>query len=359
MRQAEDKWVLSLDGGGVRGLISVVFLQRLEEAIGRPLSACFDLVAGTSSGSVIAAGLSVGPDDRQVVATADLPRFFVEEAPRLFRRPSLPFFNTLKWLLGPTYRIEDLKTVIDRQVGDLRLSQLRSHTLLTAYDMRAARPVMFQSWLAGGANTSGEAARRAGKGVMAFCPTQHASDQQDFMLSEAVAASSAVPTFFDPVHIPRGDSEHFALIDGFVYALNPVLPAYFAARQIFGDQYNIRILSIGTGKVEKTFSWEDLRGRGALGWVRPILDAFPDAASDASIMYMQWMTEIADIEHTRIAVEFDDERDKTRPSLKFDDASAENLERLRRTGSQIFDDNAERLSKLHAELRGHVPERVE
>jgi len=357
MRQAEDKWVLSLDGGGVRGLIAAVFLQRLEEALGRPLGDCFDLVAGTSSGAVLAAGLSIGPDGRQVVATADLPEFFTRETPSLFRRSSVPIVNTARWLLGPLYRIEDLQAAIAQQVGTIRLSDLRSQTLLTAYDMRMARPVLFQSWLAGGANSAGAAARAQGRGVMAFCPTQHPSDQQDFTLTEAVAASSAVPTFFAPVRIPRGERENFVLIDGFVYALNPVLPAYFAARQLFGGQYNIRILSIGTGKAEKTFTWQDLRGRGALRWLRPILDAFPDAASDASEMYMDWMTEIADIEHTRVTVVFDDETDQPRPSLKFDNARPENLEQLRRAGDRLFERNAERLDKLHNDLRGHAPTR--
>jgi len=358
MRQAEDKWVLSLDGGGIRGMISAVFLQKLEEALGRPVGECFDLVAGTSSGSVLAAGLSIGPDGKQVAPTADLPDFFAKEAPRLFRRSPIPFATKLKWLFGPIYDIDALRGAITRQVGDLRLSQLRSHTLLTAYDMRMARPVLFQSWLAGGADSPAAAARAAGRGAMAFCPTREARDPQDFGLSEAVAASSAVPTFFAPVRAPRGESEHFALIDGFVFALNPVLPAYFAARQLFGAHYNIRILSIGTGKAEKSFAWQELRGRGALGWVRPILDAFPDATSDASELYMDWMTEIADIEHTRVTVTFDAEADPDRPSLAFDDASPKNIARLRLAGERLFDDHADRLSKLHDDLRGHTPERV-
>lgn len=358
MKQAEDRWVLSLDGGGIRGMISAVFLLRLEETLGRPLGECFDLVAGTSSGSVLAAGLSLGPDGKQIAATADLPEFFAKEAPRLFRRSPLPFATALKWLFGPIYDIDTLRGAVTRQVGDLRLSQLRSHTLLTAYDMRMARPVLFQSWLAGGPGSSAAAARAAGKGAMEFCPTRQPGDPQDFALSEAVTASSAVPSFFAPVHAPRGDNEHFALIDGFVFALNPVLPAYFAARQLFGAHYNIRILSIGTGKAERSFAWQELRRRGALRWLRPILDAFPDAASDASEMYMEWMSEIADIEHTRVTVTFDAQTDADRPSLKFDDASRDNIARLRRAGEQLFADHAERLSKLHTELHGHTPQRV-
>jgi hypothetical protein len=73
---------------------------------------------------------------------------------------------------------------------------------------------------------------------------------------------------------------------------------------------------------------------------------------------MEWMTEIADIEHTRVTVVFDDESDPNRPSLKFDDASPRNIARLRRAGERLFADNADRLSKLHDDLRGHTPERV-
>ncbi|MGI9423482.1 MAG: patatin-like phospholipase family protein [Hyphomicrobiaceae bacterium] len=347
-----DKWILSLDGGGVRGLMVAVFLGHLEREVGRPLATCFDLIAGTSSGALLTGGLSLGPDGNALVPTSELTRFFYEDGPRIFRSSRMGFFKTWRWLRGPLYSTPTLNRLLEQRLGPIKLSDVTNNILLTAYDMRRGEPVLFQSWLAGSGRA--QAMRDSGRGALQFCPTRDDEATQDFALAEAITASAAVPTFFAPINVPRRGGEYYALIDGFVFAINPVMPAYFAARLRFGFENRFRILSIGTGKNERKYDIDDLAGRGAIGWVRPVLEAFPDGASDASVTYMDWLSGITDVEHHRINAIIDQAVDKDAPSPDFDDASRTNLERLEAFGHQLFERNRERLDPLIQDLRAHA-----
>lgn len=347
-----DRWILSLDGGGMRGLATAVFLGRLEEEIGLPLSRCFDLVAGTSSGAIVAGSLAIGPDDKQIVATSQLPDIFAKDGPRIFRSTSMGTWKTLRWLRRPLYETSVLADAIEKGVGTLMLSDLRSDLLVTSYDMRGGRPVLFQSWLAG--NSPDCVANRAHEmGIMEMCPTREGSLTPNFKLRDALVASAVVPTFFAPLRVPRTGGDHYALIDGFVYALNPVLPAYFAARRRFGYGERFHILSIGTGRHERVYDWAELANRGAIGWVRPVLETFPIGVSEASETYMDWITEIAQVEHVRINPVFDQAIDPDAPNPAFDDASPDNIRRLIAAGHAMFDNNVEVLRRTVDLLKAH------
>lgn len=356
--QLGDRWILSLDGGGVRGLMTAVFLARLEEEAGLTLANCFDLIAGTSSGSIIAGGMAIGPDGTAIVEMTELISFFRKASPEIFRGPASGLRGTLRWLRGPLYEIVRLRSALAGRAGILKLSDVRSRLLVTAYDMRRGEPVIFQSWLAGGADSEAKSARAEGRGLIQFCPTLRDNDGRgldDFDLVTALSASAAVPTYFAPVRHPRGDGDHYALVDGFVFASNPVLPAYFAARRLYGRRPRFHILSIGTGKATARYDWSDLKNRGALGWLKPVIEAFPDGVNDASASYMDWMSDIADIEHIRINADFEGVANP--PSPGFDDASDRNLDALTKAGQKLYDDNRARIARLVEQLRQHAAAR--
>lgn len=350
---ARDRWILSLDGGGMRGLTTAVFLARLEAEIGRPLHECFDMIAGTSSGAIVAGGVSCGPDGKQIVPTSELVELFSKDGRRIFRRSAVGVFHTLRWLRGPLYSTRVLQDAIGSRVGSLNLSQVTTDLLVTAYDMREGQPVLFQSWLSG-PEDNGVAARDRGEGIVEMCPTAKGSPTPDFGLRDVLVASSAVPTFFAPVQSAVARGEHGILIDGFVFALNPVLPAYFAARRRYGVADRLHILSIGTGRHAREYSYEDLRKRGAVGWLRPVLEAFPGGASAASETYMDWITEIANVEHVRINPLFDHVNDPSAPSPQFDDASRKNIARLKAAGETLFEQSLPTLEPTLAKLKAHA-----
>jgi len=352
---ASDRWILSLDGGGVRGLMTAVFLKRLEREIGLPLANCFDLIAGTSSGAVIAGGLAIGPSGTPVVQLRDLVAFFHTDSPKIFSQTSAGFLGTLRWLLGPLHDTDRLHDALVEKSGKLMLSSVSSNLLVTAYDMRRGEPVMFQSWLAGRAQRRPDDQDRDVDGLIRFCP-RDADGFADIELATALTASAAVPTYFSPVRHSRDDGDHYALVDGFVYALNPALPAYFAGQRLFGRNARLKILSLGTGKATAGYDWADLKRRGAARWLKPMLEAFPDGASDASATYLDWMAESGDVEHIRINPSFAGLSEKDTPAPGFDDASRGNLEALAAVGGRLFDDNRNRIDGLVHQLRAHAAE---
>lgn len=350
-----DRWILSLDGGGVRGLMTAAFLERLQAEAGLPLAHCFDMIAGTSSGSIVAGGLAIGPAGRPMVDTAELVAFFRSDSPHIFGGRSKGVLGTLRWLNGPLYSTGNLQTALAKRIGVVKLSQIESNLLVTAYDMRTGDPVIFQSWLAGGERSDAAKARASGHGLMRFCPTTGDGGLDDFDLVTALSASAAVPTFFAPVRHPRKNGEHYALVDGFVFASNPVLPAYFAARRLFGGTPRFHILSIGTGKATGRYDWSDLKSRGAFRWLKPIIEAFPDGENDASATYMDWMSALADIEHIRLNPVFGDER--IAPSPGFDDASPRNIEALSTAAQRLYDENRPQIAGIVEQLRAHAARR--
>lgn len=212
--------ILTIDGGGVRGIIPAVLLADLERRTGRPARETFDFVAGTSSGAVIAAGIAAGIPAQRIV------ELYIERAPELFR--SIPIISGLRRLLtGTLYDAERLHRLIVDEIGtdarDWRLNDSPIDLLVTAKRLADGMPWYFVKDRP--ANSC-----RAGS----------------VRLSDAVTASAAAPTYFRPWVIePIGE-----LIDGGTgVAGNPVYQACVEAF-VFTDEYDPAetiVVSLGTG----------------------------------------------------------------------------------------------------------------
>ncbi len=212
--------ILTIDGGGVRGIIPAVLLADIERRTGRPARETFDFVAGTSSGAVVAAGIAAGIPAQRIV------ELYLERAPGLFR--SLPIISGLRRLLtGTLYDAERLHRLIVDEIGtdarDWRLNDSPIDLLVTAKRLADGMPWYFVKDRP--ANSC-----RAGS----------------VRLSDAVTASAAAPTYFRPWVIePIGE-----LIDGGIgVAGNPVYQACVEAF-VYTDDYDPTetiVVSLGTG----------------------------------------------------------------------------------------------------------------
>lgn len=212
--------ILSIDGGGVRGIIPAVLLASLEQRTGRRARESFDFVAGTSTGAVLAAGIAAGvPAERMV-------RLYVERAPEIFRR--VPIVTELRRLLrGHRYDTAALATVLReelREARDWRLNDAPIDLLVTAKRLADGMPWYF---------VRDNPANSCRAGVVP--------------LVDAVTASAAAPTYFRPWTID-GIGE---LIDGGVgVAGNPVYQACVEAF-VYTDAYqpaDTVVVSLGTGR---------------------------------------------------------------------------------------------------------------
>src|SRR5437879_669145 len=92
--------VLSIDGGGIRGIIPARILSAIEDGIGQPLHKVFDLIAGTSTGGIIALGIGTIANGGSPYRPADLVAYYVENGPKIFRKGLL---TPIKSFFGPKY----------------------------------------------------------------------------------------------------------------------------------------------------------------------------------------------------------------------------------------------------------------
>ncbi len=250
--------ILTLDGGGIRGLVSAIWLEALEarlRAAGKgPLQQHFDLVAGSSTGALITMGVGIGMPAADITALYE--RFgdevFPGAAERLWSRVTRTFSQGLS---APRYSPKGIERVL-KQVFDTRtLGSVSPRAMAIAYDTVARNPLFFKSY-----------------------KPEHA----DIPLWEVCRAATAAPTYF-PAHLATVERRRRALIDGGVVANNPTACAVAEAVRLNGDASlaGIVLLSVGTGQTTRPISEREATTWGPLEWAIPIIDVLFDGSADS------------------------------------------------------------------------------
>ena len=330
------KFILSIDGGGIRGLIPAVILVELERRLAasgrsKPIAHYFDLIAGTSTGGIIAAGLTCpkGKTRTTPACTAsDLVDLYEKEGGEIFNRGF--FIDLRRTLTNPgsafdeRYDAAPLEAKLKARLGDRRLSEAIAKVVITAYDItkREAR------FLTNGLQRDGE-------------------DSDDYLFREVARATSAAPTYFEPAlvqNISKKRSE--ALIDGGVFANDPTLAAVFETRKLGFDENELHILSLGTGENTRGFAYADARNWGALGWIdpargAPIVSILMQGQSSTTSYQMK---RLFGPRYLRLDCKLDDASDD------LDDASPANLAGLRREAEKIISESSAELDAFIALL---------
>jgi patatin-like phospholipase/acyl hydrolase len=249
--------ILSIDGGGIRGLIPAKVLSFIEQTTGSPAAKLFDLIAGTSTGGILALGLAKPDEEGRPAYTAEqLISFYSDEGPKIFH-PSIRT-RILQGAFEEKYSAVAIEEVLDRYFGEARVSDALTKVTVTSYDIELRRPFFFKSWDVAPGDQTG-----------------------DYSMKDAARATSAAPTYFEPALIGRdGRPDRHALIDGGVVANSPALCAFAEARRIWPDD-DCFLVALGTGKLTRCFRYEDARGWGALGWARRIIDVVFDGIDKA------------------------------------------------------------------------------
>ena len=222
--------VLTLDGGGMRGLFEAHVLDALEQALGRPITDVFDLVAGTSTGGVLALGVTVSARSPR-----ELAELYEEHGPRIFRRTALA---RVRQLFVSKYRRTQLDETLRLELGEARLSSAHPRTVVPAFSLARRDIVWFDS----------DCRRPFPRVKVADC---------DPPAWQVAAATSAAPTYFEPAQVEGADGEW---LDGGVGANDPTPFAMALALDERPDE--VLTLSIGTGGF---FPPYPKRFRGLLG----------------------------------------------------------------------------------------------
>lgn len=251
--------ILSLDGGGIRGLVTGLWLRGIEDALaraGKPgLRGHFDLLAGSSSGALIVCGLAIGLGPEQIVTLfrEQRDRIFPGLAERLWSRAGRVFTQGPS---APRYNGHGLDEVLREVFGQTTLGQLDDKVMVTSYDTISRTPIIFKSF---------------------------ESRHRDLPVWEVCRASASAPTYF-PAHGMVVDGLQRSLIDGGVVANNPTALAIAEAlRRDSGVSQcsQLLVLSIGSGARNRPISLRSAQEWGALEWAVPIIDVLFDGNSDS------------------------------------------------------------------------------
>lgn len=262
--------ILAIDGGGMRGIIPALLLDALESRVRRPMAQVFDLVAGTSTGGIIALALSKpDPAGRPQYSPAAICDLYREEGGRIFHRPLLHAIATIWGLAGPRYPAQGIDEVLRRYFGDVRMSQALTRVMVTSYDTAACAPCFFKSF------------RPAAAG---FDPGRGgAVSPDDHLMWIAARATSAAPTYFPPLALDplERTQPQKALVDGGVFAGNPAMCALAEAVRRFPERKYL-LVSLGTGAEQERLPYGRARKLGLAGWAIPILKVVFDGVSDVT-----------------------------------------------------------------------------
>ena len=257
--------ILSIDGGGMRGVIPASVLVELERISGRPVAGLFDVIAGTSTGGMIALGVSKpGVDGKPAFSAKQVLDTYVKYGPLVFPRVDL---RPLRWegvrasrpvltqRIGAfaqprrygnaRFKSAGLEALLNQLLGRTKLADAMADVIVPSYDWKAGRAYVFRS-------------REAREGT-----------EPNPTMALVAQATSAAPTYFAPVRI-RIPHRELVLIDGGVVANNPTSVAFYEAlnraRSEGREDPDLLVVSLGTGRppLEAT-TYQELWSRN---WLR-------------------------------------------------------------------------------------------
>ena len=318
--------ILSIDGGGIRGIIPALVLTEIERRTGRPISKLFDLIAGTSTGGIIALGLTRPGEAGQPRYRAEqIVDLYLREGKRIFSRSLWHRIRSAEGLLEEKYQAGEVEKVLDEYFGETRLSEALTNVFVTSYEIELRSPWFFRS------------ARPDEPG-------------RDFPMKKVARATSAAPTYFEPAKLEKsGDPGYWALVDGGVYANNPTLCGLVEARVAFGAD-DVFVVSLGTGERTRRIPYAKAKGWGVAGWARPVLDVVFDGVSDTVHFQAQQLcgTVSGKRRYYRYQVELAAAREEWVDD--WDDASETNLDRLRELTKRMIEKRSAELDEMCAAL---------
>ncbi|MGI9553396.1 MAG: CBASS cGAMP-activated phospholipase [Thermodesulfobacteriota bacterium] len=311
------KKILSLDGGGIRGIIPAIILAEFEKNIGKPVSEAFDLIAGTSTGGILAMGLTIP-------GTGKKPKFKAKDLISIYEKDGRSIFDRSFWQgvssgwgwTEEKYSHKNLDRVLNKYFGKRTLKSALTNVLISSYELEERRPFFFKSWR---------------------------KEYNAYEMKKVARATSAAPTFFEPLQL-KHKNKKIALVDGGVFVNNPAVSAYAEAVRIYPDEKEFIVISLGTGQLTRPIHYDDAKDWGMVSWVKPVIDVVLDGVSDAVDYQLE---KILDKNFYRFQTELDIGNDD------MDDASRANIEALKMEAAQILTDseNRKKLTEIYKILK--------
>jgi len=326
--------IISIDGGGIRGIVPAIILQAIEEKIKErtnnkeaKLVDFVDLVAGTGTGGVIACALltpSDGKPSHPKYTAQEIASFFIKYSSIIYRKPLLHKIKTLWGFTDEKYPDKTIVKNLNNEFDDIKLSQLVKPCLIPAYDISSRKALFF---------------------------TQHGAKitkAKDFFIKDVARATSASPNHFQVAHIPSLLGIEYPLIGGDIYAANPSMCVYAEARKMNFEKVkhptakDLFLLSLGTGNNHEPIPYIEAKNFGPAQWMSPIISVIMSSNVETVSFQLKWLF---DAEHNNNGyIRISPELMEASPDI--DDASKTNQKALVEAAHNYISKNSKTIDQI-------------
>lgn len=243
--------ILSIDGGGIRGIIPAILLAEIEKVTGKKIYELFDFFTGTSTGGILTLLLN----KPEPIAAADLIELYGGiDGKKIFKKNFFTFLNYV--FKGPKYDKSGIESVLSEKLGNACLKDTLKPVLITSYETECRNATFFSNY---------------------------DSRYQDLYLKDVARATSAAPTYFEPLNIQNKGT----FIDGGVAANNPAMCAYVEVLKLLKragidpESKKIIIVSLGTGTATNSYCYDEMKHWTPIDWIKgPLIASFFDGNSN-------------------------------------------------------------------------------
>jgi patatin-like phospholipase/acyl hydrolase len=325
------KRILSIDGGGIRGIIPALVLVELERILqiktNNPKARIvdyFDLFAATSSGAILTSIL-LFPDEsgqKPKYSAKDAVDLYIIHGGKIFQTNFLYRFLAKFGFISEKYTPKNMEAIFAEYFGDVKISQLLKPCLITAYNIELRKAHFFRQQVA-----------------------KQKGDTKDFYVKDACRATSAAPSYFRPAEIFSISNTRYPLIDGGIVANDPVLTAVIEAARL-SDTNNPAdkvILSLGSGINSKAYHYDIMRSRAAIRTVPYLLDMMMSSSSEVNQYIIK---QIFKANHRSEYYFRINPTNLSSIDENIDNATLKNISKLKALGERLATENSEDLERL-------------
>ncbi|WDF70641.1 patatin-like phospholipase family protein [Sphingobacterium oryzagri] len=330
------KRILSIDGGGIRGIIPGMFLVALEEKIREAtkdpdahLTDYFDFFAGTSTGGILLSILLCPADDgsgKQKYGAKEALAIYLEHGSEIFAAKPWRRFLSRFGLLSELYDNTVLEKILAAYFGDRKLSELLKPCIITAYNIELRKNHLFRQQKA----------------------ISH-GDSRDFYIRDVCRATSAAPTYFSVAEVFSLAKTRYPLVDGGVFSHNPSLSALLEVIKSYNTYKidDVWILSLGTGLSKISYDYEDFKKKRAISIGPALVDIMSSSSAESTDYYLKQLFHSVDKSENYIRIE-PNNLSSIDPSM--DAATLSNIQKITALADKLVSDHEDLLNRIVKDL---------
>ncbi|RZJ78227.1 MAG: patatin [Flavobacterium sp.] len=326
------KRILSIDGGGIRGIIPGMILVALEEKIQKAtknqnahLIDYFDFFAGTSTGGILLSIL-LCPDDENL----QKPKYTAKQALDIYLEHGVEIFSANRWrrflgkfgLVSELYDATILEKILAGYFGNKKLSELLRPCIITAYDIELRKNHLFRQQKA----------------------ISHGASR-DFYIKDVCRATAAAPTYFAVAEIFSLAKTRYPLVDGGVFAHNPSLSALLEVMKTYKTYRidDVWILSLGTGLSKISYQYEDFKKKKAISIGPALVDIMSSSSAESSNYFLKQLFRSVNESSNYIRI---DPSNLSSINSSMDAATPSNIQKIVSLGDKLVSENEELLDRI-------------